>query len=452
MPTVRVPAGSDKSVRQQSDSPHDHPVGDRSLTATGIMATYGQALRVAFLSVLVTLVVAPIAMLPYRADDTINRTHGAFSWSADFHGYVKLNRDWIRNEGRFFPGGSIYALPIWHLLDTRAAYLTYLVLLSLACFALVAFVCFRVTRSVDITAIAVIALGACMQIRWWWFDGLSGYAGLIPYTIVLTVLSGLGVAQYLRTGRRWWLVPTALAWTLVITSYEVIILLLPAIVVLLFVANQGRTKKQWTWALAPLVIPAVAEFLISIYLRSQTPSNIPAYTMNRDGPVGITFLKQLTAALPSSQYWLGGTPKGTHLSPALLVMLVLALALPAFLVWRPHFAVKAIPLRISVSLTAAGAWVWLVPSLLTGLTKRWQDELIFGQGYIYLPYEYVGLALVAAGVTGLLSGLPRSRGARTAVVAILAILLVGCAITVESNILFAGQFVPGPQNSNLPAT
>jgi hypothetical protein len=416
------------------------------------MATYGQALRAVFLSVLVTLVVAPIAMLPYRGDDTINRTHGAFSWSADFHASVKLNQDWIRNEGRFFPGGSIYALPIWHLLDTRAAYLTYLVLLNLACFALVAFVCFRVTRSVDITVIAVIALGACMQIRWWWFDGLSGFAGLIPYTIVVTVLSGLGVAQYLRTGRRWWLVPTALAWTLVITSYEVIILLLPAIVVLLFVANRGRTKKQWTWALAPLVIPAAAEFLISIYLRSQTPSNIPAYTIDRNGPVGITFLKQLTAALPSSQYWLGGTPKGTHLSPTLSVMLVLALALPAFLVWRPHFAVKAIPLRISAGLTFAGAWVWLVPSLLTGLTKRWQDELTFGQGYIYLPYEYVGLALIAAGFTGLLAGMHRSRGTRTVIVAMLAIFLIGCVLTVESNILYAGQYVPGPQSSNLPAT
>lgn len=452
MPPARAQAGTEVATCQHSDSTGNDPVSDRRLTTTGVMATYGQTLRVAFLSVFVTLVVAPIAMLPYRADDTINRTNGAFSWSADFHGLVKLNRDWIRDEGRFFPGGSIYGLPMWHLLDTRAAYLTYLVLLNLACFALVAFVCFRVTRSADITVIAVIAFGACMQIRWWWFDGLSSFAGLIPYTIVLTVLSGLGVAQYLRTGQRWWLIPTALAWTLVITTYEVILLLLPAIAALLFVVNQGRTKRQWTWALAPLVIPAVAEFLISIYLRSLTPSNIPAYEINRHGPVGITFLKQLTAALPSSQYWLGGTPKGIHLGPTLSVLLVVTLALPAFLVWRPHFAVKAIPLRISAGLTFAGAWVWLVPSLLTGLTKRWQDELIFGQGYIYLPYEYVGIALIAAGVTGLLAGMHRSRGVRIAVVSLLALFLIGTALTVESNILYAGQYVIGPQNSDLPAT
>jgi len=219
MPLGRDRADAGVALRRRPDSPVMNRSTTEASSSLAIVIEYVRELRVAFIGVLVTLIVAPFAMLPYLADDTINRTNGAFSWSANFHGLIKLQRDWIRDEWRFFPGGSIYALPMWHLLDTRAAYLTYLALLSLACFALVAFVCFRVTRSVDITAIAVIALGACMQIRWWWFDGLSGYAGLIPYTIVLTVLSGLGVAQYLRTGRRWWLIPTALAWTLVITSY-----------------------------------------------------------------------------------------------------------------------------------------------------------------------------------------------------------------------------------------
>lgn len=416
------------------------------------MITSVRSLRTVFLSVLATLVVAPIAMLPYTADDTINRTWGSFSWSKSLDTFLKLQRDWIRDEGRFFPGGSIYSVSMWHLMDTRATYLTYVVLLNLACLALVGLVCLRVTRSVDVAAIGVITLGACMQIRWWWFDGMSSFAGLIPYTIVLTILSGLGAAQFLRTGRRWWLIPTAVAWTLVITAYEVTLLMLPAMIVLLVVAIRGRDRRQWTWALAPLVIPAVAQLVTSFYLRSQTPAHIPAYEINRNGPVGLTFLKQLIAALPSSQHWLGGTPKGIHLSPTLSMILVLALALPAFLAWRPSFAAKAIPRRLSVGLIAAGAWAWFVPSLLTGLTSRWQNELILGQGYIYLPYEYVGIALISAGIAGLFSGKPRSRGARTAVVTMLALLLIGCALTVGSNIIYAGQFVPGPQNSELPPT
>ena len=416
------------------------------------MITSGRGLRVALISVLTTLVVAPISMLPYAADDLINRTWATFSWSKSWDSVVTLQRSWMFEQGRFFPGGSLYGVPMWHLLDTRATYMTYLVLLNLACLALVGFVCLRVTRSLDVTVIGVVALGACMQIRWGAFDGLSSFAGLVPYTIVLTILSGLGAAQLLHTGRRWWLIPTAIAWTLAITAYEVSLLMFPAMIVLIVVANRDRDRRQWTWALAPLVIPAIAEAAISVYLHSGATAVAPAYEINLGGPVGSTFLKQFTAALPSSQYWLGGTPEGIHLSPTLSVMLVLAVALPAFLVWRSRFAAKAIPLRLSVGLVVAGSWAWLVPSLLAGITLRWQEELIFGQGYVYLPYEYVGIALISAGIAGLLSGMHRSRGVRTAVVAMLALVLVGCALTAGSNILYAGQFVPGPQNSDLPAT
>ena len=403
----------------------------------------------AFITVLTTLVVAPFAMLPYAADDTINRTWATFSWSTSWDAVVRLQRSWMFEQGRFFPGGSLYGVPMWHLLDTRAAYLTFVVLLNLACLALVGLACLGVTRSVDVTVIGVVSLGACMQIRWWSYDGLSSFSGLVPYTIALIILSGLGAAQFLRTNRRWWLIPTAVAWTLTITAYEVSLLMLPAMIVLLVVANRGRDRKQWMWALAPLVIPAIAESAISAYLhvRAMNVAHVviaPAYTIDLHGPVGSTFLKQLTAALPSSQYWLGGTPTGVHLAPTLSVMLVLALALPAFLLWRPRFAFEAIPNRLSVGLIVAGGWAWLVPSLLAGITRRWQEELIFGQGYVYLPYEYVGVALIFAGVAGLLSGMPRSRGVRISVVAMLALVLIGCAITVGSNILYAGQFVPGP--------
>jgi len=404
---------------------------------------------VAFISVLTTLVVAPIAMLPYAADDLVNRTWATFSWSKSWDSVATLQRSWMFEQGRFFPGGSLYSVPMWHLLDTRTAYMTYLVLLNLACLALVGFVCLRVTRSVDVAVIGVVALGACMQIRWQGFDGLSSFGGLVPYTIVLTILSGLGAAQLLRTGRRWWLIPTAIAWTLAITAYEVSLLMLPAMIVLLVVANRGRDRKQWIWALSPVVIPALAEFAISVYLhfRATTATHVvvaPAYTIDLSGPVGSTFLKQLTAALPSAQFWLGGTQKGVHLSPTLAAMLVAAVALPAFLAWRPDFAAKAIPLRLSVGLIGAGAWAWLVPSLLAGITRRWQEELIFGQGYVYLPYEYVGIALISAGIAGLLAGVPRSRGARIGVLAIFALALIGCAISASSNILYAGYFVPGP--------
>jgi hypothetical protein len=407
-------------------------------------------LRVTLVVLLATLVVAPISMLPYAADDLINRTWATFSWSKSWHSVLTLQHTWISEQGRFFPGGALYAVPMWHVLDTRTAYFTYLVLLNLACLALVAFVCLRVSRSASVAVVGVAALGACMEVRWQGFDGISSFGGLIPYIIVLTILSALGAAQFLRSGRLRWLIAAAVLWTLAVTAYEVSLLMLPAMILLLVVANRGHGRRDWTWALAPLVIPALAEAGIDVYLHTRASAAVPAYQVNLGGPVGSTFLKQFTAALPSSQYWLDGWKRGITLSPTLSLMLVVFVALPAFIAWRPHFAFEAVPKSVSLSLVAAGSWAWVVPSLLIGVTRRWQGELIFGQGYISLPFEYVGIGLICAGIAGLLSGSDRSRRVRFTVVALLAFALVGSAIAAGSNIYHAGAFVPGPQSGSTP--
>jgi hypothetical protein len=426
------------------DSATTQPPAEASSPLTSTIAL-AQGLRVASIAVLTMLLLGPIAMLPYSADDLINRTWANFSWSKSWHSVVTLQHAWMFEQGRFFPGGSLYAVPMWHVLDTRAAYLTWVVLLDLACIALVAYVCLRVSRSASVAVIGVAALGACMQVRWQGFDGLSSFSGLIPYTIVLVILSALGAAQYLRSGQRRWLLGAALVWTLAVTSYEVSVLMLPAVILLLVVANRGHERREWTWALAPLVIPALAEAGISVYLHAGATATAPAYQVNLSGPVGSTFLKQFSAALPSSQYWLDGWERGIRLSPTLSLMLITLVAFPAFISWRPRFAAEAVPKAVSISLVAAGSWAWLVPSLLIGVTRRWQEELIFGQGYISLPFEYVGIGLICAGVAGLLSGVNRSRRVRIAVVALLALVLIGCAISAGSNIFHAGQFGPGPQ-------
>ena len=103
--------------------------------------------------------------------------------------------------------------------------------------------------------------------------------------------------------------------------------------------------------------------------------------------------------------------------------------------------------RIAVALLCAGAWAWVVPSLLAALTFRWQQELIPGQGYIYLPYEYVGVAMVVAGAVALLAGPDRPRWMRTTATVVLAVLLIGAVVAIASNIAFAGALVPGPANA-----
>jgi hypothetical protein len=93
-----------------------------------------------------------------------------------------------------------------------------------------------------------------------------------------------------------------------------------------------------------------------------------------------------------------------------------------------------------------GAWAWVVPSALAAITVRWQEELPLGHGYIYLVYEYVGIALLLAGVASLLARRARPRWATLALALVFTLAIVGLAVTVASNITFAGQFVPGPDS------
>jgi hypothetical protein len=93
----------------------------------------------------------------------------------------------------------------------------------------------------------------------------------------------------------------------------------------------------------------------------------------------------------------------------------------------------------------AGAWAWIAPSALAAITVRWQTELVFGRGYIYLAYEYVGVALVAAGGATLLARPSRGRVARVCLAVAFALALVGIALAISSNMAYAARFVPGPQ-------
>ena len=405
--------------------------------------------RLALLAVLATCLVAPFAFLPYRVDDTINRTWAKLSWGDAISQAWDLQRAWMDVQGRFFPGSSIYGLFVWRTFDSRIAYQTFVAILCLACIVLTGFIIRGFTKSADVAVVGVSALAACTQIRWWSYDGLSSFSGLVPWTLLLTLAAGAGAAVVLRTGHRRWAVLVTIAWALAVTGYEVSLLMLPAMILLLVIAAPGAPRRRLAWALGPLVIVGAVQFIVSMVLHARATGLAPAYMLTPDGPVGTTFLKQFTAALPSSQYWLGGVPDGVSLDGVLVVLLVVCIAAPVFVAWgvRASFSAVAVPRRIAVALLCAGAWAWVVPSLLAALTFRWQQELIPGQGYIYLPYEYVGVAMVVAGAVALLAGPDRPRWMRTTATVVLAVLLIGAVVAIASNIAFAGALVPGPANA-----
>jgi hypothetical protein len=219
--------------------------------------------------------------------------------------------------------------------------------------------------------------------------------------------------------------------------------MLPAVLLLMYVTGPPlRERARWLWAALPLVVPAVLQLGVTMYLRERAIAPAPAYQTDLGGPVAETFGKQFTGALPFAQQgWLG-----TPLNATLSVLLVVALAVPAFLAWKPWRALPVIvPARVSAGLMAAGLWAWVIPSALASVTVRWQAELSWGTGYIYLPYEFVGFALFMTGVATLLKARADRPWARVSFAILFAILAAGCAVTAGVNIVAVGTIVPGAQ-------
>lgn len=403
-------------------------------------------LRSAWLAVFITMAMVPLVGSPYMHDDIPNRDWARVSIPGTFAQAWDLNQQWMMNEGRFFPGSFVYGVTIFQVFDSRVAYMTWLVIVNLALFALVAYLVYRLTASPFITASATLVLGACMQARFGVLDGVQAFAGLVQFSLILTILAGLGAAYILHTGRRWVVIPVMLAWSWAITAYEISLFMLPAVILLLWATCGFRNRRQSAWALGALLLPAATQFIVSMYLRSGVTAGSASYTTDIHGPVIPTFMKQFSAALPSSQYMIGTQSLRDMLPLTTVILVLVVLALPVFLLWRPALgAGTAVARRISLSLIAVGLWAWTIPAIIAGISVRWQGELQWGQGYIYSIYQYVGVALAAGGVLGLMGDRTSTRGWKLTAIVVLALACLGCAVTVCSNIFFAGQFVSGPQ-------
>ena len=406
-----------------------------------------KTLRIMLTTVFLTLVVAPLVAVPYLGDDVANRSWANTSWSQSIQSAWDLQLAWIQGQGRFFPGSALYSLPLWHVFDTRIAYHMYLLALNLLLIALVGLLIYRFTRSGFVTGTAMLFFGGCLQARWA-LDGLPAFAGLVQYTLVLCIVAGVGAALVLRGGSRWWGLLAMIAWTLAITTYEVALLMLPAILLLLYGVFGYSDRSRARWALGPLIVPSVAVLLTVLWLQSNALSRRAEFTVDLHGPVASTFLKQFSAALPHSQYLLGEIPATAAIPGALILLTLVCFAVPAFLLWRPTLGVGvSVPRRVSVCLVLAGLWAWAAPSALVGVTQRWQTELPWGSGYIPVLFEYVGVALAVAGALSLIADRSCSRGWRLTATVFLGIACVACALTLAGNLVFVDQFVPGPHSA-----
>jgi hypothetical protein len=333
--------------------------------------------------------VMPILLTPYLADDATNRTlptYLAQSGTTAWEYFWAMTSDWAQKQGRFFPGSVLWGELVFLGVPTRETYKLLLLMLSLLAIGVVAQFVRTYLSAPLVGAATVVSLVATWSFRAWAADGLHSFAGLLPLTITLTFACLLLVTA----GRSWPSLALGLVlWSSALITYEVAILMTPALVAAARLANRG-----WPRSLAP-VWPALVTLAVVLSLRSRVEAPAPAYqTSFEPQAVVTTYVRQLLASVPLSQLWYPGAEE-VQISTRLILVCLVVVSIPAMLTLTTVVLSDAKVSWRGLSRTAlVGGWTWLAAPLLVAVTRRWQEELPPGQGYLAVVWGYVGCALL----------------------------------------------------------
>jgi len=367
--------------------------------------------------------VALVLESPYMNDDLINKTLPSIlrtthqSLSGFIGGQIS---SFVTVDAHFFPGGLAWTYTLFDVFDERGPY-KLVVGLALAIALVITALCIAaLTKAWAPGAAFVLIVAGTLQIRPW-ADGITSFAGLMGLTLALTMAALLLLLS--RPGR-WWALLAGALYLLALLTYEAVFVLAPVLVLLIVL-----TRRDWR-ASIPIAVPAALALLTTLAMRRFAGAHpLPEYTLSfAPGPALSTFGKQLVAALPLSQWWLGDTHVPPIAGTAILAS-AFVVGVPVFLGLR-HLA-DQLPrgYRPAALCGALGAWMWIAPALLISLTKRWQTGIPLGEGYISVVYEYVGVALCLLSLWLLLDQRLRNGNRRRA------LRLCGAASTVALTIL-----------------
>jgi hypothetical protein len=408
------------------------PADDRQVPSVAT-ATHSLRRAVGYLKdsadslLIAVLVCVPILFSPYRDDDIINaglpQAIARGETTVWLH-FLRFTSEWMDQQGRFFPGSVAWSTGVFVTFADRLAYKSLLFVLSLVCLLTVwCFVRWALGRRPGLPTVLV--LSALWVIQPVGFDAITSFAGLLPLTMVCSLAGTMLLASRVHVG----VVIGALLWALALTTYEVAILMVPALAWVL-VTKRARRGALVLGGIAALDLVVV----LLLRLRMAEPP-LPGYSLSFDlSEWARTTSIQLAAALPWDSFWFARTT--VDLSSRSVVLWVVAFSVVTvagrLTSSPPHDRVRA---RSLAPLAAVGLSAWALPSILVGATARWQTELDWGSGYLSVVWGYVGLGILVAVSVELLLGARCVSGRSQAAATAVSVALAACsAVTFVVNL------------------
>jgi hypothetical protein len=381
----------------------------------------------------------PVLGTAFVADDIPNSQRSAGLAAAnesllDFT--FRLTRQWMKNEGRFFPVSVFENALIFHTVHSRFIYksleLLFLVVLALSLAALVKLI----SQSWRTSLLAVVFFSVALQVRVW-YDPTISFGLLLPSTGIKAVtalcLVVLGIRSTTTRHSYVYFGTAFILWSLALMQYE-IVLLLSSVAVLIAFHETSQSKVKRTIGVLSVATPSLIFLGISRLIRSGVVAS-PAYATNLElSAISRTIKYQVLGAVPLTVPYsrvdgrFGVWGSISRLSLDQIVLGALFAAVIVYLVCTIEYQ----PLKTRLFLICSGLCLLVLPAGPTSLSVRWQTEV--GPGHAYLPVmlQYLGTALLLLSVAIELRQLAARVFRNESLAKSTAIAVVGTVIAVAS--------------------
>ncbi len=348
----------------------------------------------------------PVLGTAFVADDISNSQRSAGLAAAnesliDFT--IRLTRQWMTNEGRFFPVSVFENALLFDTIHSRFLYKLLQVFMVSLLVSVMALFVWLMTHRRDIALLTMSFFCVAIQVRFW-YDPTISFGVLLPSTGIKALAALCCVVVALRREKRWESNAlfgfAAVLWLLALMQYEIVLLL--SVVALFAVLHESSAVwSRRVTALLSIGLPSLIFVLISRIIRSGVTAS-PAYETNLAiADVARALKYQILGAVPLSVPFSGVDDRSgvgtaiTDLSNIQIGICIGAVGAIAYLVC----SLNCPPFKTRMFLLATAISFFTLPAVPTSLSVRWQTEL--GPGHSYLPVmlQYLGTAVMLLFVT-----------------------------------------------------
>lgn len=360
----------------------------------------------------ITLILMPVLFTGYAFDDSHDTLIKGFLIEANDNiihfNFVQI-LGWFSGLGRFIPL-QFYFFPYFDLIYNLYLYKITIIALIIIDICLFCYLIYLITGLKSLSVLPILLIPAFFQMRLY-HDPLSGAHFLMPLIFLEIILSIIFLVFHLKTEKMRHLVLSVLLFGISIVTYEIVYPFVILYLLIIIAHSYENEIRKFKIAILSFISMPFLTLLIPHMLQIRfgllkSGYQDPNYRPNIDMFAAFTaFIKQTIAAFPLSYYILD--PNQIFRETTINVSAFIAVSI--ILITLLWFSIsKNIPKLITCDqkniehsinnvkliLLSIGISFLLFPSILIALSVKYQNELIFGIGYIPVFFSYFGIVLL----------------------------------------------------------